>query len=88
MFLIFASTNTVFYIAFALCFRHYGNIKFSYVYIGKSESGPFFYLTADILTKVYKTVPRVVLWQTYELCSSGSICWVAMATKIVRKKIR
>ena len=47
-----------------------------------------FYLIADILTKVFEKCSWLVLYQTYEFCSSGWIGLVATATKKTRSGSR
>ena len=44
--------------------------SFRRLIMGKVEIGIYFCITADILTKFYRNVPGVVLYQPYEFCQN------------------
>ena len=58
--------------------------------MGKVEIGIYCYLTVDILTKFYRNVPWVVLFEAYEFCPNCWIWLVTMATERLnlRKNIK
>ena len=49
--------------------------------MGKVKIGIYFCVTADILTKFYRNVPGVVLYQPYEFCQNHWFWLGAMATE-------
>ena len=59
MFITLAATKILFFIAIALCFCCYGNLKFPLTYNGEEmKIGIYCYLTADILEVFQKCLMR------------------------------
>ena len=73
--------NYVFYCRCSYAFVAITTYSFHRLIMGKVEVGLYFYLTANILTKVFQYVPWVVLLQTNEFCQNHWIWLVAMATE-------
>ena len=60
--------NYVFYCCCSFALVAMATSSFHRLAMGKVKVGLYFYLTADILKKVYRNVPGVVLYQPYEFC--------------------
>ena len=71
MFITLAFTTIMFFYCHCSCaFVPMATYSFHRLIMGKVKVGLYFYLTADILTKVF---PWVVLFQIYEFCPN---CWI------------